>query len=198
MKIHSAIFVKSATRKAHYPETALPEVAFVGKSNVGKSSLINSLLNRKNLVKTSSTPGKTQTINFFELDGKLMFTDLPGYGYARVPLSVKKSWGKMVETYLREREGLKLVIFLLDIRRDPGEDTRQVAEWLDYYQVPFLTVITKADKARKSEIIQRRRVITAGLNISTEATVLCSARTGMGRRELWEKINDFVKISSYR
>ena len=192
MKIESADFIKSATKKEHYLREGLPEIAFVGKSNVGKSSLINRLVNRKGLVKTSSTPGKTQQINFFKINNKIIFVDLPGYGYAKVPASVKKTWGDMIETYLKDREELKLVISLVDIRRDPGEDYLQLMDWFHHFGIPFLTVITKTDKAKKKEIKDRREKIASLLGLEPEALILCSATTGIGKKELWKEISSCI------
>lgn len=189
MKIESALFIKSATRKEQYPKDRLPEIAFVGKSNVGKSSLINCLLNRKGLVKTSSTPGKTQLINFFKINENITFVDLPGYGYAKVPLTVKQKWGEMIESYLKYRNELKLVISLVDIRREPGEDVFQLNEWFQHFDIPYITAITKTDKAKKSEVARQQKKIVTSLGVLPETVVLCSAKTGLGKRELWKKIN---------
>ncbi len=188
MKTISATFIKSATRKEHYPKEDLPEVAFVGRSNVGKSSLINCLINRKGLVKTSSTPGKTQLINFFNINHKLVFVDLPGYGYAKVPLSVKKNWGKMIESYLQSSQNLKLVVFLVDIRRNPVEDERLLMDWFHEFDIPFLTAITKTDKLKKGEITKNQKKIATSLEITTDSSILCSAKTGLGKKELWKEI----------
>src|SRR5512142_71420 len=136
--IKSTEFIKSATKPANYPVASLPEIAFAGRSNVGKSSLINVLVNRKNLVRTSSTPGRTQLINFFTVNGEFTLVDLPGYGFAKVPLSVKKGWGPMVETYLSTRENLRGVVLILDIRRVPGAEERQMLDWLRAYGIPPL------------------------------------------------------------
>lgn len=193
MKIQSAAFTKSATRKEQYPKENLPEIAFVGKSNVGKSSLINCLINRKNLVKTSSTPGKTRLINFFSINESMFFVDLPGYGYAKVPLSVKKDWGKMIDSYLKESSKLKLTVFLVDIRREPGENEFQLIEWFHHYGIPFIVVITKADKAKKSELVSQKNRIITSLNISPDMVNLCSAKTGLGKKELWKKISWYIR-----
>jgi GTP-binding protein len=193
MKIESAIFVKSATKKEHYPRENFPEVAFVGKSNVGKSSLINCLLNRKGLVKTSSTPGKTQLINFFKINDNMVFVDLPGFGYAKIPLSIKKNWGKMIETYLMDRENLKLVVSLVDIRRDPDDDVLRLVEWFQHYEIPFVTAITKADKARKGELADQKNKIINTLGINPESVILCSIKTGLGKKELWKQISLYTQ-----
>jgi GTP-binding protein len=136
MLIKSAEFITSAVKPSQYPPAEMPEIAFAGRSNVGKSSLINTLVNRKRLVKTSNTPGRTQLINFFSVNGVLTFVDLPGYGYARVPLPVKKTWGPMVETYLKGRENLKGVVLLMDIRRLPQQEEKTLIDWLQQLHIP--------------------------------------------------------------
>src|SRR4030043_236289 len=133
MKIPSADFIKSAVWPPQYPPATLPEIAFVGRSNVGKSSLINVLVGRKSLAKTSDTPGRTQLINFFTINEKISFVDLPGYGFAKVARSVKKNWGEMVEVYLSQRSNLALVVLILDIRRVPNEDDLSLRDWLESY-----------------------------------------------------------------
>src|SRR5512141_2173198 len=135
MIIRSTTFIKSAVKPDAYPDPNLPEVAFCGRSNVGKSSLINVLVNRKNLVRTSSTPGRTQLINFFDVNGTFTLVDLPGYGFAKVPLSVKKEWGPMMETYLSRRPNLRGVVLILDVRRTPGDEDLQMLSWLRTYGV---------------------------------------------------------------
>jgi GTP-binding protein len=190
MKILSARFVKSGTAPKHYPPPDLPEVAFAGRSNVGKSSLINALVNRKGLAKTSNTPGRTQALNFFVVNEGWSFTDLPGYGYAKVPESVKRFWGPMVETYLRERQNLRLVILVLDIRRDPNADDLSLLDWLTDYHVPCLPVITKSDKLSKSQAMARRKEICGILRLETAGAILFSARTGEGRDLIWQRIQD--------
>lgn len=134
MQVNIAQFVTSAVKPAQYPTAGHPEVAFAGRSNVGKSSLINTLVNRKRLVKTSSTPGRTQLINFFLVNGNLSLVDLPGYGYAKVPESVKKKWGPMVETYIETRSSLAAVVLLMDLRRTPREEEFRLIEWVTHYQ----------------------------------------------------------------
>src|SRR4030043_1193312 len=146
MKIPSADFIKSAVWPPQYPPATLPEIAFVGRSNVGKSSLINTLVGRKNLAKTSNSPGRTQLINFFTINEKISFVDLPGYGFAKVAQSVKKDWGDMIEAYLRERQCLALVVFILDIRRNPSKDDLSLRDWLDQYRKPYLHILKKNDK----------------------------------------------------
>jgi GTP-binding protein len=193
MKILSAEFIKSATTPLHYPEGVFPEVAFVGRSNVGKSSLINALVGRKNLAKTSNTPGRTQLINFFLINRRYSFVDLPGYGFARVPESVRRNWGPMVETYLKERPNLRLVILIMDIRRDPAGHDMELLQWFNHYLIPTLPVLTKIDKLSKSKVQQRARqieqMLMEGVNLQTAPKpVLFSARTGEGKEALWSFI----------
>jgi GTP-binding protein len=150
MIVNTAEFITSAVKPSQYPEARYPEVAFAGRSNVGKSSLINTLVNRKRLVKTSSTPGRTQLINFFSVNGALSLVDLPGYGYAKVPESVRSKWGPMIETYLKGRETLNAVVLILDVRRTPGIEEKNFIDWLALYHRPAILVVTKADKLSAS------------------------------------------------
>lgn len=187
MKIVTVDFVKSATSPSGYPRESLPEVAFAGRSNVGKSSLINALVQRKRLARTSNTPGRTQLINFFNINDSLLFVDLPGYGFARVPEAVKREWGPMVETYLRERDCLKLVVLILDIRRDPSAEDLALKSWLDFYGRRTLFVLTKMDKLSRGESKKRQRAVKELLNLDA-APILFSAKTGLGRDSVWEAI----------
>jgi len=166
----------------------MPEIAFSGRSNVGKSSLINVLVNRKRLVKTSNTPGRTQLINFFTVNGAFVFVDLPGYGYARVPPAVKKTWGPMVETYLKSRETLKGVVLLVDIRRKPQQEEKILIGWLQHYHIPQVLVLTKADKLSKSKQVQQRAGIAESLGVDAGSLILFSAKTRQGRAAVWEAI----------
>jgi len=188
VKVASAEFVTSAVKPQGYPESELPEVAFVGRSNVGKSSLINVLVNRKSLVRTSRTPGRTQLINFFDIDGRLMLVDLPGYGFAKVPLAVKKSWGPMIRTYLGERPNLRAVIFILDIRRVPSADDLEMLDWLEEFEIPTIPVVTKVDKLSKNETARQVKKIAAATGLPEEVFSLFSAHTRKGRDEVWERI----------
>jgi GTP-binding protein len=190
MKITSAIFIKSATQPAHYPEDPYPEVAFAGKSNVGKSSLINALVHRKKLALTSSTPGRTRLLNFFLINNRFSFVDLPGYGFARVSLEEKKRWGLMVERYLKERRALRLVVLILDIRRDPSDDDLSLMEWLRIYNKNFIVVLTKADKVSKSRAKVHMDSIKKNLGMPVERMILFSARTGEGKTEIWNAISE--------
>jgi len=198
VKVLSAEFVKSATKPSEYPPGNLPEVAIAGKSNVGKSSLINTLVNRKNLAKTSSQPGRTQTINFFRVNEKLSLVDLPGYGFAKAPLEVRKAWKPMVETYLQTREEIRLVILILDSRRGLSPDDSTVLDWLEYHEIPALIVLTKADKLSQFERARQRKGLAAVPLLEDMPMVFFSAMTGEGREELWKWIQRTVSGDSSR
>lgn len=192
MLVKNVEFVKSATKPREYPETAQPEIAFAGRSNVGKSSLINVLVNRKNLVRTSNTPGRTQLINFFAVNGAFSLVDLPGYGFARVPLAVKRQWGPMMETYLASRPNLRAVVLILDIRRIPTAEDRQMLDWLDRYAIPALLVVTKCDKVSKNERAKQADVIARTLGVAKESLSFFSALSKDGRDGVWERIEAFL------
>jgi len=192
MIIKSAEFVTSAVKPSQYPPADMPEIAFAGRSNVGKSSLINTLVNRKRLVKTSTTPGRTQLVNFFVVNGVVAFVDLPGYGYARVPVSIKKTWGPMIETYLKGRENLKGVVLLMDIRRVPQQEEKTFMDWLSHFNIPPVLVLTKADKLSKSKQAQQRVVIAEALGVDTNGLIPFSAKTRMGRTAVWDAINGLL------
>ncbi len=188
MHVKSSEFVTSAVKPSQYPPAEYPEVAFAGRSNVGKSSLINKIVNRKRLVKTSSTPGRTQLINFFLVNGELSFVDLPGYGYAKVPVSVKKKWGPMVEAYLSDRPNLMAVVVLMDLRRTPKVEEFNLIDWLRHYQVPIIPVLTKADKLSKTKQNKQRHIAAQALGMSADALILFSAKSGLGKEVLWRQI----------
>jgi GTP-binding protein len=188
-----ATFLKSAFKVSHYPPPDRPEIAFAGRSNVGKSSLINTLLNRKRMARTSSTPGRTQAINFFAVGERLNFVDLPGYGFARVPLQVKESWKGMVESYLKKRDNLRAVVVILDIRRAPAEGDKDLLSWLTHHGIPQIIVLTKADKLSRNRVAQQAKEIMEQLKeISGERPVIFSAKTRMGRDEVWGKIDQAI------
>ena len=159
MKITSAELVISAAAPKQFPPTKVPEVAFAGRSNVGKSTLINSLLNRKNLVKTSSTPGKTQLINFFRINQSFHCVDLPGYGFAKVPEPIRRSWRALIEAYLAGREPLRGVVLIIDIRHGPNAQDRQLLGWLVHHQLPVLVVASKADKLSRGRQVQQLQLM---------------------------------------
>lgn len=193
MKVTSAKFIKSAVTPPQYPKPELPEVAFAGRSNVGKSSLINSLTGRKGLVKVSKTPGKTRLLNFFSINERIVFVDLPGYGFAKVPLDVKRQWGKMVETYLLKRENLKAVVQLLDCRRTPNDDDRLMLSWLAGAGAPVIIVFTKIDKipkTRRPRHIKEAMAAIEDLTGPDARKVVYSSTTGEGKKELWAAIRD--------
>ncbi len=194
MHIKSADFVTSAVKPSQYPTPEHPEIAFAGRSNVGKSSLINKLVNRKRLVKTSSTPGRTQLINFFIVNQRLSLVDLPGYGYARVPKSVKRKWGPMVEAYLAERSSLNAVVLLMDLRRIPREEEFNLMEWLGHYEIPMILVLTKADKLSKTKQNKQRQAVADILGVEVDDLLLFSAKTGLGRDDLWAMIEQVVNL----
>ena len=188
MIIKSAEFVTSAVKPSQYPPEDLPEIAFAGRSNVGKSSLINTLVNRKHLVKTSSTPGRTQLINFFDINGNITFVDLPGYGYARVPAAVRKKWGPMIETYLSSRKTLKGVVIIMDIRRLPREEEQNLMDWLAHYALASVLVLTKTDKLSKTKVIKQQNAIVKALEVAKEDVILFSAKTRRGKDAIWNAI----------
>ena len=192
MKIKSAEFITSAVKPSQYPPTGLPEIAFSGRSNVGKSSLINKLLNRKRLVKTSSTPGRTQLINFFSINSVFCFVDLPGYGYAKVPASVRKKWGPMIEKYLLTRETLKGVVLIMDIRRTPGMEELQFIDWLGSFDIPAILILTKVDKLSKTKQTKQMIIIAETLNVDKNNLILFSAKTGRGKDDVWDAVKKLL------
>ena len=188
MKIISAEFIKSATKPSEYPPGNFPEVAIAGKSNVGKSSLINVLVNRKNLAKTSSSPGRTQVINFFRVNGSLSLVDLPGYGYAKVSLEVRETWKPMVESYLQTRHDIRLVILIVDARRGASPDDLALLDWLDYHRIPSLIVLTKADKLSQIERARQKKALGQQPLLAGKTLSFFSAVTGEGKEDLWKMI----------
>jgi len=188
MKITSTEFIKSALKRSDYPKESLPEVAFAGRSNVGKSSLINTIVNRKNLARTSSSPGRTQMLNFFRINNQIYFVDLPGYGFAKVPSQVRAQWKPMVEDYLKYRKTLKLVIIILDIRRSPGREDASLIRWLEAFGIPFLVVLTKSDKISKNQCSTQQKTIKNFLLLEDEELICFSAVTRKGRQEILKHI----------
>lgn len=188
MLIKQAEFIKSAVNLSHFPEPEFPEIAFAGRSNVGKSSLINTLVNRKNLVKTSSKPGCTQLINFFTINNNISFVDLPGYGYAKVSKKIRSQWGSMVERYLNQRINLKGVVLLIDIRREPQKEEFELMEWLSNRGIPCLRVLTKADKLSRQKQTNRVTQISKELMCSKEDIIPFSAASKQGRDEILKEI----------
>src|SRR6476620_8173358 len=186
MKIVSANFVKSAYTSVHWTTDGLPEIAFLGRSNVGKSSLLNSLLQRKGLARTSNTPGRTQCINYFLINESFYFVDLPGYGYAKVSKTMRADWGKMAEEYLADRQELVLCVQLVDSRHEPTKLDLQLNEWLTYHDKPHLVVAPKSDKLSKNELQKSMKVIRQTFKASDVITY--SSEKGTGRDELWSRI----------
>lgn len=196
MKVISADFVKSAFEESHWTNDGLPEISFLGRSNVGKSSLLNSLLQRKGLARTSNTPGRTQSLNFFLINRKFYFVDLPGYGYAKVSKSMRADWGKMAENYLAMRRELVLSIQLVDSRHDPKELDIQLNEWLRHYEKPLLVVATKADKLSSKEL--QKSLEKIGETFAGSQLVSFSSVTGQGRDEVWRAIENAVRKTSVK
>jgi len=184
----------TAVHPKQYPDTGWPEVAFVGKSNVGKSSLINAMLGRKRLARTSGTPGKTRTINFFHVESKLYFADLPGYGYARISKSESEKWGKMVESYLGNRPQLKRIFLLVDIRHEPGANDKMLYDWFEHYNLPFTLVATKSDKLSRNQMTKHLAIIRKNLG-APQPPVPFSSETKDGRDQLWSLILDSCGVS---
>jgi GTP-binding protein len=182
VKISSARFVKSATRPDDFPRDQRPEIAFCGRSNIGKSSLLNKLTEAQGLARTSSSPGRTQTVNFFIINERIYFVDLPGYGYAKVSKSVKEGWGPMVEEYLQNREQLKLVLMLVDSRIPPRDSDVTMKQWLDHHRIPNKVILTKSDKLSNNELVQALRRGAETLN--TKEIIAFSAVTGAGKDKI--------------
>jgi GTP-binding protein len=188
MIIRSAKFICSAVKPEHYPPEDLPEVAFAGRSNVGKSSLINKILKRKKLVRTSKTPGRTQLLNFFEINTVWRFVDLPGYGYAKVPDEVRERWRPMVETYLTGRPTMRGIVLLLDIRRIPSEEDIMLWDWLQIKGIEVILVVTKVDKLSKNKRNKQAARIAKTLGCKKETLIHFSAMTGEGSDKIWKEL----------
>jgi GTP-binding protein len=190
MKIVKAEFIKSGSAAPDYLRSPLPQVAFAGRSNVGKSSLINCLVERKDLAKTSSVPGKTRLINYFSVNDAIVFVDLPGYGYAKVSKEIREKWRPMVEEYFTTSTTIRLAVIILDIRRGPEAEELNLALWLSGRSIPLLFVATKADKEKKSVVGARVRDSARVLGVSEGDIVLFSAKTRQGKDLLWSRIRE--------
>jgi GTP-binding protein len=190
MKVTRAEFLKSAFKEDDWPKDAQPEIAFLGRSNVGKSSLINSLLGVRGLARTSSTPGRTQSLNFFSVNDQFKFVDFPGFGYARVPKHIKSSWGEMATGYLANRRQLVLSIHIVDSRHEPTKQDLQLHEWLEQSNKPRLIVATKSDKLSHNDLRKNLQHIARVLD--NDSIVAYSAKSGRGRDELWRAIRSAV------
>ena len=195
VNVNKARFEISAVSKKQYPQTIVPEIALVGRSNVGKSSYINMMLNRNNIARTSGTPGKTREINFYDIDKKLYFVDLPGYGYAKVSKEKKEKWGKFLEEYLNTRQQLKLVIHLVDIRHTPTKDDIIMSDCIKAKGVNYIVLASKLDKISKSQIKPKLNDIRKTLNISEDIEILpYSAKTKDSREIIWNKIEEILNL----
>jgi GTP-binding protein len=186
VKISSARFVKSAQQPDDFPRDQRPDIAFCGRSNIGKSSLLNTLTNSRGLARTSSTPGRTQTINFFLINERLYFVDLPGYGFAKVAKDVRKHWGPMIESYLANRSQLRLTLMLVDSRMPPTESDVLMKNWLDHYKIPNAVVLTKTDKISRSQL--QKALQTSAKTLNTKEIIPFSAVTLLGRDHILSKV----------
>lgn len=192
MKIQSVEFLKSVYPTDEYPPECCPEVAFAGRSNVGKSSLINTLVNRKGLARTSSSPGKTQSINFYLVNQSVCLVDLPGYGYAKVPQQVRKRWSPLIEQYCRNRKSLCGVVVIIDARIGPTLLDLSLVAWLKTLSLPAIITMTKVDKLSKNKIFKVLQQTSETLSIRPEVIVPFSAHTGEGKKRLWQEIMRFM------
>jgi len=190
MQVHNVDLKISAVRPNQYPDDGFPEVALVGRSNVGKSSLTNTLINRKAYARTSSQPGKTQTLNFYNVEDAVYFVDVPGYGYAKVSKKEREKWGQMIETYLSQRKQLRGVVSLVDARHAPSEDDINMYNWLLYYNIPVLVVATKADKISRGKWNQAEALIKRELDFDPSSSdfTMFSSETKYGKERVWEWI----------
>jgi GTP-binding protein len=196
VKIEYAEFVTSATEPDQYPWPDRPEIAFGGRSNVGKSSLINTLIERQDLVETSKQPGRTRTINFFDVNDEFYVVDLPGYGYAKVSREERKAWGPMIETYLQQRRNLEAIVCVMDVRRGLEADDLQLIEAAPHFGIQAVPVFTKADKLGKQKRQTRRREIADILGVEPDEILLFSSEERIGKRDLWRRLEPLVGIGS--
>lgn len=193
MKVTSSEIIISAVKPEQYPESALPEFALAGRSNVGKSSFINKMLNRKGLARISSKPGKTQTLNFYLINEVLHFVDVPGYGYAKVSKSERAAWGKMIETYFTTREQLKAVVLIVDLRHPPTEDDVMMYDFLKHYEIPCVVIATKADKIPKGKWQKHAKVVREKLDFdANDHIVVFSSETGEGKDKAWAILESYM------
>lgn len=188
MNVNYAELLISAVRRSQHPQSDCPEIAFAGRSNVGKSSLINKLANRKKLARTSASPGKTATINFYDIEHRILFADLPGYGYAKVSWAERERWAKMINEYLTVRQSLKSIFLLVDARHKPTKDDITMFDWIVHSPYDYRIIATKADKISKTAAQKSVDVIAETLQAEKDRIILFSAQTGLGREEIWEYI----------
>ncbi|MET3574613.1 ribosome biogenesis GTP-binding protein YihA/YsxC [Bhargavaea ullalensis] len=194
MKVNQAEITISAVKPEQYPEDGYPEFALAGRSNVGKSSFINKMIGRKSLARTSSKPGKTQTLNFYKIEDQFFFVDVPGYGYAKVSKSEREAWGKMIERYITGREQLRAVIQLVDLRHPPSKDDILMYDFLKHYNLPCIIVATKADKIPRSRLQKHRKIIKDALGLDpSDPLILFSSETGQGKEEAWAELEKRMK-----
>ncbi|UOQ46232.1 ribosome biogenesis GTP-binding protein YihA/YsxC [Halobacillus salinarum] len=194
MKVNTAEIVISAASKKQYPSALIPEIALAGRSNVGKSSFINKLIQRKNLARTSSRPGKTQTLNFYIINDQFHFVDVPGYGYAKVSKTERAKWGEMMDEYFSEREQLRATALIVDIRHEPTDEDCMMYDFLKHYELPVMIVATKLDKIKKSQQQKQIRLIKETLQMDEEDPFIpFSAETGEGKEAAWRTILEFIR-----
>lgn len=194
MQIKTTEFVRSATRGTDFPRDLRPQIAFAGRSNVGKSSLLNTLVRRKQLARISATPGRTRQVNFFLINSTVYFVDLPGYGYAKVSKALRRQWGELIEGYLRDNPALKAFILILDARRLPEKEELELVAWLDLNHIAYFIVLTKTDKLSRNELVrQMRRITSAFPGAEAIPFIAFSARTGEGRDEILKMIESHLK-----
>lgn len=192
MKVKSAEFYSACVLPSQFPEGNRPEIAFVGRSNVGKSSLINKLLNRSNLARTSSQPGKTRALNYYLINDSFFFVDLPGYGYAKVSKAERQKWGTLIEGFLKNRKQLILVIQLIDVRHKPTQDDCLMMDWFEYHKTPVVVAATKSDKLSRSQLLKNVSALKGFFNYENLMVLPFSAVTGQGVDELWSVIEAFL------
>lgn len=193
MKINKAEIITSAVLPSQYPKGYFPEVALAGRSNVGKSSFINRILNRRNLVRTSSKPGKTRTLNFYNINDTFHFVDVPGYGYAKVSKKERNKWGEMMEAYFETREQLAVVVLIVDSRHRPTEEDIQMYEYITYLQIPLIIIATKIDKLKKSKQHKHIKEIESTLNVHPDIPIIpFSAETGMNKDKVWKQLKQYI------
>ena len=195
MKITSVDFVTSAVRKSQYPEDKKAEFLMIGRSNVGKSSFINTLVNRKNIARISSIPGKTQTLNFFLINDNFYLVDVPGYGFAKVSKSLKNKFGVIIEDYLKDRENLKMVFMLVDFRHKPTNDDVLMYDYLKYYKIPVTIIATKSDKVSKNSYMKNEKIIREALNLDeNDDIILFSSVSKLGKQDVYQKIENIIGV----